>query len=228
MAMGELLAEVTVSQINLNQYIETIRTQYNAGQYSQVIAHCRQILKTYPRYIEAYRLMGEALAAQKSLKDAENIMYRVLSIDISDFTAHKTLAKVFSESNQLEKSIWHIEHAFEIDPNDSETMELREQYYRRAAIPAPVVRGMPLASVARLYVKGGIYDQAIEELNRMLAHNPDRLDWKTLLAVAYWREGKNTEALQIAENLIERLPNNYYARLILGDIWLHKIGRAHV
>ncbi len=208
-----------MSQINLYSYIEEIKQHFISGDYAQVVAHSRQILKTYPRYVEAYRLMGYALAEQKAFQEAENVLYRVLSIDISDFEAHRYLAEGFASTGQLEKAIWHIEHAFEIDPNHLEVTKLREQYYRRATVPAPVVNGMSLASVARLYVKGGIYDQAIEELNRMLAHNPDRLDWRTLLAVAYWREGKNTEALKLGESILEKLPNNYYARMVMGDIW---------
>ena len=208
-----------MSQIKLSNYIGKIEEEFKSGQFSQVVAHSRQILKQYPRFISAYRWMGRALLEQKAYSEAENIFQRVLSLDISDFQSHKCLAEIMAETNRLEQAIWHIEHAFEIEPEKSQIISLRDQYYRRAGIASPTVNGMPLASVARLYVRGGIYDQAIEEFTRMLKHNPERLDWKALLAVSYWRIGHNAEALQMSETVLEQLPNNYQARMILGDIW---------
>ncbi|MFT5194655.1 MAG: tetratricopeptide (TPR) repeat protein, partial [Candidatus Promineifilaceae bacterium] len=208
-----------MGQIKLSKYIKEIEKEFESGQYTHVIAHCRQILKQNSRYIGAYRLMGMALMGQQALAEAEDILQRVLSIDISDFIAHKILAEIMSKTERVEQSIWHIEHAFEIDPNDADVVLCRDDYYRQADLVAPVVNGMSLASVARLYIRSGIYDQAIEELNRMLVHNQHRLDWKAMLAVAYWRDGRNTEALQLSETVLEILPNNYEARMVLGDIW---------
>ncbi|MEM9773017.1 MAG: tetratricopeptide repeat protein [Chloroflexota bacterium] len=208
-----------MSQIKLSKYLEKIEGEYKSGHFSQVVAHTRQILKQYPRCIAAYRWMGRALLEQKAYTEAENIFQRVLSLDISDFMSHKGLAEIMAETNRIEQAIWHIEHAFEIEPEKSQIISMRDQYYRRAGLAAPTVNGMPLASVARLYVRGGIYDQAIEEFTRMLNQNPDRLDWKALLAISYWRIGHNTEALQLSETVLEQLPNNYQARMVLGDIW---------
>ena len=209
-----------MNNLDLYQYLEKIKELISNSKYGEAVAHCQHILLQQPRHIGTYKLMGQAYLAAGIFQQAADVFKRVLSADPSDFDAHYGLALVAQDANEFSQAIWHIEHAHEIESNNNAALELRESLYQQANLPIPETKGMSLPSVARLYVRGGIYDQAVEELTRLLDAYPDRYDWKILLVEALWGSGKNMEALKQAESLLELLPNSIVLRAVVGDIWL--------
>jgi len=55
------------------------------GQHDEAIAHCHHILQTFPKYIEAYRLLGKAYLESKRYAEAVDILQRVLMSVPDDF-----------------------------------------------------------------------------------------------------------------------------------------------
>jgi predicted Zn-dependent protease len=95
---------------------------------------------------------------------------------------------------------------------------LRKLYARRDGVePArvPLTRG----ALARLYVNGELYTEAVAELYALLAQEPDRVDLQALLAEALWRSDQRVDAADTALRVLDRLPYCLDANLILGEIW---------
>jgi TolA-binding protein len=69
-----------VAQISLHDYLQQIDTLLEENRLSEAIAHCRHILKKFPRHVETYRLFGKAFLEQQKFDDAADIFPRFAMI----------------------------------------------------------------------------------------------------------------------------------------------------
>lgn len=209
-----------MTSILLHQYVEQVDKLIDENRLVEAIEHCRHILHNYPRYIDAYRVMGKALLEKQDYDAASDLFLRILSADPNDFISHVGLSIVYKEERQYDQALWHLERAYEIQPyNVAIQGELRKLYADQAeARPGviPLTRG----ALARLYMQGELYQQAISELRRILDEDPARMDLQVLLAEAYWRDDQRIDAEEVCLNVLSELPNCIVLNAILSEIWL--------
>jgi tetratricopeptide (TPR) repeat protein len=84
---------------------------------------------------------------------------------------------------------------------------------------------LPEGALARLYMRGELYDLAVAQLRAALAADEDRIDLRVLLVEALWREGRRMESVNVCMQVLEQLPNCIAANAILAEIWL-RTGRT--
>jgi tetratricopeptide (TPR) repeat protein len=207
-------------EISLRAYIDYIEDRLDRDAYSEVVAQCRHVLTAYPRYIPAYRLLGRALLEQENNQDALDLFQRVLSADPNDFVAHVGMSECYQEQGALDQALWHLERAFEQVPSNLDLQDEIKRLYTERDGQAP--RKVPLTggALARLYAKGGLYQQAIVELEKALDHDPERLDLQTLLADVLWQNHQEVEAGKAAARVLKRLPNSIVANRLLAQLWM--------
>ncbi len=207
-----------MNEISLRSYIREIEGLINRNQNEEAIAHCRNILKSYPRYIDAYRILGKALLESQRFGDATDIFQRVLSSIPDDFISHVGMSLVREDEGNLNEAIWHMERAFEIQPANSTIQdELRRLYGRRDGVEPLKIR-LTRGALARMYDKGDLYQQAITELRATLAEDPGRYDLRTLLATIYLKTGQKVEAAETANHILRNLPNCFVAIKIMIQV----------
>jgi predicted Zn-dependent protease len=81
-------------------------------------------------------------------------------------------------------AIWHMERAYEVNPsNTSVQQEIRRLRGRRDGVEPTKLR-LTRSALARMYIKGGLFGQAIAEIRQALTEDPDRPDLLILLASA--------------------------------------------
>ena len=159
--------------IPLRAYNREIEGMIDNGQLDEAVAHCRHILATFPKHIASYRLLGKAHLEQQRISDATDIFQRVLSSVPDDFIANVGMSIIREDENNLDASIWHMELAYEAQPaNIAIQDELRRLYGRRDGMEPPKVR-LTRGALARMYAKGGLYDQAIAELRAAISEDPN-------------------------------------------------------
>ena len=219
-----------MTTISLQNYLNQIDELIEESKLDEAIAHCRHILMFYPRNIAVYKLMGKAHLELRNHDDAIDLFQRVLSADPNDLVSHIALSMIYKERGEAELSLWHLERAFEIEPyNEAIREELRLLYIR---FNDEVPQRLPLTpgAVARLYIKGELYQQAVQTLEPVVADVQDRLDLEVLLAEALWqgRDDQRIDAEKVCLNVLERLPNSVVANSILASIWLRtgRIGES--
>ncbi len=219
-----------MTTITLQNYLEQIDELINESKLDEAIAHCRHVLTYYPRNIAVYKLLGKAHLELRHHDDAIDLFQRVLSADPNDLVAHIALSMIHKERDEADLSLWHLERAFEIEPyNEAIREELRMLYIR---FNDEVPQRLPLTpgAVARLYIKGELYQQAVQTLEPVVADVQDRLDLEVLLAEALWqgRDDQRIDAEKVCLNVLERLPNSVVANSILATIWLRtgRIGES--
>lgn len=207
-----------MAKIALRAYTKEIDGLIDRGQYEHALAHCRYILKYFPKHTDTYRLMAKAYLESQRYGDASDVFQRVLSSIPDDFVSHLGMSIIREDEGNLDAAIWHMERAFEIQPaNSAIQSELRRLYGRRDGIEPPKVR-LTRGALARMYFKGELYPQAISELRGALSADPQRPDLMLLLAKSYFHAGFKNEAADTCSVLLKKLPYCIEANLILAEI----------
>src|SRR5512143_1910139 len=208
-----------MAKISLRMYDREIESLIEQGQrLDEAIAHCRHILKTYPKHLETYRLLGKAYLEAKRYDQAVDIFQRVLVAAPDDFVAHVGMSIIADDKGRLDDAIWHMERAFEVQPSNAAIQsELQRLFGRRDGIEPPKIR-LTRGALAHMYVQGELYNQAISEIRAVLNGDPKRTDMQTLLARSHFRNGQKTEAADICNQLLSRYPYCLDANRIMAEI----------
>lgn len=202
--------------IPLRAYNREIEGMIDNGQLDEAVAHCRHILATFPKHIASYRLLGKAHLEQQRISDATDIFQRVLSAIPDDFIANVGMSIIREDENNLDASIWHMELAYEAQPSNVAIQdELRRLYGRRDGIQPPKVR-LTRGALARMYAKGGLYDQAIAELRAAISEDPNRPDLQQLIAQMFFQTSQRVESVETCVNILKKLPYCLAANQILA------------
>ena len=202
--------------IPLRAYNREIEGMIDSGQLDEAVAHCRHILATFPKHIASYRLLGKAHLEQQRISDATDIFQRVLSAIPDDFIANVGMSIIREDENNLDASIWHMELAYEAQPSNVAIQdELRRLYGRRDGMQPPKVR-LTRGALARMYAKGGLFDQSIAELRAAVSEDPNRPDLQLLLAEMFFQTSQRVEAVETCANILKKLPFCLAANQILA------------
>jgi len=208
-----------MAEINLRTYIHEIDDLIEEGKHlEEAIAHCRHILKVYPKHIDTYRLLGKAYLESKQYGDAGDIFQRVLSAIPNDFVSHVGMAVIREDEGNLDAAIWHMERSSETQPgNAAIEEELKRLIGKRDGIEPQRVRPTR-GALARMYYHGELYSYATNELKTALEEDTDRPDLQVLLADTYWRTNQRLEAADLCGQILEKLPYCFLANQITAAL----------
>jgi len=207
-----------MARISLRAYHQDIESLIERGLNEEAIDHCRYILQFFPKHIDTYRLLGKAYLESQRYGDAADIFQRILSSVPDDFVAHIGMSLIREDEGNLEAATWHMERAGDTQPsNQAIQSELRRLYARRDGYEPPRVR-ITRGGLARMYLKGKIYSQAITELRAALTEDPERVDLQVTLARAYMLADQRVEAAETCSAILQKLPYCLEANRILAEI----------
>lgn len=207
-----------MARISLRAYNREIENLIDRGQIEEAVAHCKNILKQFPKHIDTYRLLGKALLESQRYAEAADILLRILSVFPDDFVSQLGMSIIREDEGNLDAAIWHMERAYEVQPfNRAVQDELRRLYGRRDGIEPPRIR-LTRGALVRMYARGDLYPQAIAEIRSALQEDPTRIDLQILLARMYYLSGQKIEATEICSSVIDKLPYCYEANKILMEV----------
>jgi len=207
-----------MAKVSLRIYNREIERLVEQGQTDEAIAHCRHILKTFPKHLETYRLLGKAYLEARRYGEAVDIFGRLLMAVPDDFVAHVGLSIIRDEESKLDDAIWHMERAFEVQSSNAAIQaELQRLYGRRDGMEPPKIR-MTRGALARIYVAGELYPQAIAEIRGVLAEDPQRVDMQVLLAHSYFKSGQRAESTDLCNQLLKRYAYSFDANRIMVEL----------
>jgi tetratricopeptide (TPR) repeat protein len=194
-----------MNKITLRDYTHKIKNLKASGNYQEAIQHCLHIIKIFPKHAETYRYLGESYLEIKRFQEALNILKRVLSVFPDDFIAHIGVSVIQESLNNLDEAVWHMERAFEIQPARFTVRgELTRLYKLRDGKKPPDIR-LTHAALARLYLRGGLYPQAIAELLDTI-ENSDRIDINLMLAQAFFLNNQLPSSIEPARKVLKLSP----------------------
>ena len=194
-------------------YVDAAKEALLAGDADQAAVICRHVLSFWPKHVEANCLLAEALRDQGETDQAKDLYLRVVSADPTNLISHWALSLIAEAEHDHEWATWELLRAWEASP---EHPELRKELQRLTGSKP----SLTLFALAQLYAAGGLFDKAIEELRRLLAAEPGRLDAAVALAEILWRAGLPDEAARVCESILDDSPDCLKANLLLG-CWLY-------
>ncbi|NDJ74752.1 MAG: hypothetical protein GYB65_00720 [Chloroflexi bacterium] len=215
--------------IALSAYLDELATMLESESPTEVVSHCRYILQHFPQNVETYRLLARAFlvkadheGAPAHYTEAAALFQRVLSVLPDDQTAHLGLSEIREQEGAISQAIWHLERAYEKQPGNAALQNaLRELYVKRdGADRAPEKIQLTRGALARQYVNGQLFDQALIELRRAIEQAPERLDLQVLLAETLWESQHYVEAGEVAVAILRQLPYSMAANTIMAQLWL--------
>jgi len=207
-----------MAKIPLRTYLQEIERLVDSQRIDEAVAHSRYIIQFYPKYVDVYRILGKAYLEAKRYGDAADIFQRVLSSIPEDYVSNAGMSIIREDEGNLDEAIWHMERAFEIEPSNSTIQdELRRLIGKRDGIEPQRIR-LTRGALSRMYMKGDLTQEAITELRIALTEDTNRLDLKALLAVALYRLGQRVEAIDVANQVLRKLPNNLDSNRIMAEL----------
>ncbi|MEJ2746982.1 MAG: tetratricopeptide repeat protein [Anaerolineae bacterium] len=209
-----------MTTIALHDYLQQIEDLVEEHRLAEAVDHCRHILRQHPQHIPTYRSLAKVFIEKGEYENAVDLLNRVLSVDPNDFITHVALSIAYKELADIPRSNYHLHRALDSEPyNTALWDELQDLHTLNKTVPPESTVPSPTA-LARLYLKSEMYAAAVAELRQLLAQSPDRIDLKVQLADAVWWSNQRVEAVSLALEILDVLPNCLSANAILAEIWL--------
>ncbi|GAB1420259.1 hypothetical protein MASR2M15_03480 [Anaerolineales bacterium] len=209
-----------MTEISLQEYLQQVDDLLHEQAFDAVILHSRHILQHYPKNGAAYRALGSALIINSRWEEALEVFQRYLGAYPNDQLAHEALSKAYQSLGEPTRAIWHLERAYDVEPNNKEYVSrLKSLYQEYHGIQLRRIQ-LSVGAVARQYIYNKLYQQATHLLESSLRNKASRVDWRVQLASAYWLNGDFTEAAEEAMTILEKLPYCLNANHIMTDFWV--------
>lgn len=215
-----------MNQIPLADYRRQIQTAIDDGRYEEAMAHSRHIFEHYPKCLEAYWLLGQAMAEANQNDHATDMLQRVLSADPEHIPAWIAMSDIARKRNNLEDAVWYLQRAFELATDNEMVANKLRHLYGELEGTEPERLQLTQGALAKLYLRANLLTRAITELRRLIEEYPDRLDLKVTLVEALWRKGERVQASEVCQEILDEQPHNLKANLIMGEIWSSSGRRA--
>ncbi|BCL84173.1 tetratricopeptide repeat protein [Ktedonobacteria bacterium brp13] len=204
-----------MAQITLRDYLQETEDAIRSKRIDEALASCQYILAYFPEFLEAQRLLGEVYLAQGRLEDARNAFDWVLTNDPENVVAYCSRAQVSEHTSDYDTALDCYQQAYELSRGNSHIRQAFNQLSARAGQQGFM---FSRAGLARLYMRGDLLAQAVQEWDIVLAIMPDRLDARTGLLEAYWRQGLYDRVSQLAEQILQDVPGCVKALLMLAHV----------
>jgi len=208
-----------MTDLTLKSQYERLLRLAEAGQHEEALEAGRRILRAFPKFVRAYAALGQVHLEMGRQLEAAQLFRRVLSADPEHAGAYGCLGAIYEAQGLPEEALWQLHRAVELDPAHQGYRQILKRVARSRGVAIDRLK-MTRGGLARIYLRGQLYDRAVAELRDALADEPYRLDLQAALAEALWRQGQPEQAAEVCERLLVDLPNCLKANLILGQVWL--------
>ncbi|HEY0753681.1 MAG TPA: tetratricopeptide repeat protein [Ktedonobacteraceae bacterium] len=204
-----------MTQTTLREYLRTTEDAISSGRIEEAMANCQNILTYFPEALEAQRLLGEVYLAQGQMEEAQQTFEWILTNDPENVIVYCDRALISERTSDIDTALDCYQQAYELSRGNT---SIRQEFNQLSARVGQQEFMFSRAGLARLYMRGDLLTQAIQEWEAVLALNPDRLDARLGLMETYWREGTYERAEQEAMKLLEEVPTCLKALLFLAHI----------
>ncbi len=204
-----------MAHTTLRDRIQSIEDAISAGHIDGAMADCQELLTHYPDALEIQRLLGEIYLAQGRLEEAQQTFDWILVNDPENVIAYCDRALICEHQSDIDTALDCYQQAYELSRGNS---QIRQEFNHLSAKAGQQEFMLSRAGLARLYMRGDLLTQALQEWEAVLAVTPDRLDARLGLMETYWREGIYDQVEQLASRILEDIPNCEKALLLLAHV----------
>jgi tetratricopeptide (TPR) repeat protein len=204
-----------MAQITLRDYLQETEDVISAGRAEEALSRCQHMLTYFPEALEPQRLLGEVYLAQNNLEEARHAFDWVLTSDPEHVVAYCNRALISERMADYDTALDCYQQAYELSRGNG---QIRSKFNAISAKAGQQGFMFSRAGLARLYMRGDLLSQAVQEWDAVLAASPERLDARTGLLETYWREGLYDRVEQLATQILEDVPTCLKALLLLAHV----------
>ncbi len=204
-----------MTQTTLRDYLLTTEDAISSGRVNDAMVNCQHILAHFPESLEAQRLLGEVFLAQGQLDEAQQTFDWVLTNDPENVIVYCDRALISEQMQEYDTALDCYQQAYELSRGNS---EIRREFNELSEKVGQTGFIFSRAGLARLYMRGDLLPQAIQEWEIVLSTSPERLDARTGLLEAFWREGLYDRVEQLATLILNDVPGCLKALLLLAHV----------
>src|SRR5713226_8061675 len=204
-----------MAQTMLRDYLQQTEDALSSDRINDALANCQYLLTHFPASLEAQRLLGEVYLAQGNLEEAQHTFDWVLTSDPENVVAYCDRALICERKSDIDTALDCYQQAYELSRGNS---QIRQEFNQLSAKAGQQEFMFSRAGLARLYMRGDLLTQAIQEWEAVLNTSPDRLDARIGLLETYWRDGTNDRVEQLATQILEEIPTCLKALLLLAHV----------
>ncbi len=210
-----------MGEMSLSAAYELMRHAVRDGEQVKVASIARHVLQYFPHNIKAKLYLGEALVAAGLHHEARTTFLSVCESDPENFVALVGLSAIAEQTDQLRDAIYYLERAIEMRPDMSDIRTRLASMYQRTAKDDQYLQ-MTRVGLGRLFVRGRMFEQAIDEFQKLRAIHPERLDIVVALAESLWRNGDEQAAHDVCMQAVIDAPQLLKANFIIGRYQSHR------
>lgn len=204
-----------MAQIMLRDYLQETEDAISAKRFDEAFERCQRVLNQFPELLEAQRLLGKVYMAQGNLEDAQQMFDWVLTNDPENAVVYCDRALLSEHMSDVDTALDCYQQAYELSRGNG---QIRLDFNRLSARADQQGFMFSRAGLARLYMRGDLLPQALQEWEIVLASSPERFDARLGLLETCWREGHLERAEQIARQIVQDVPGCLKALLLLSFI----------
>jgi tetratricopeptide (TPR) repeat protein len=204
-----------MAQITLRDYLQETEDAISAGRAEEALSRCQHMLTYFPEALEPQRLLGEVYLAQNKLEEARHAFDWVLTGDPEHVVAYCNRALISESMADYDTALDCYQQAYELSRGNG---QIRSKFNAISAKAGQQGFMFSRAGLARLYMRGDLLSQAVQEWDAVLAVSPERLDARTGLLETYWCEGLYDRVEQLATRILEDVPTCLKALLLLAHV----------
>jgi tetratricopeptide (TPR) repeat protein len=199
----------------LREYLQNTEDAISSGRIDDAMANCQHILSYFPDALEAQRLLGEVYLSKGQLEEAQQTFDWILANDPENVIAYCDRALTSERMSDIDTALDCYQQAYELSRGNS---QIRREFNQLSTKVGQQEFMFSRAGLARLYMRGDLLTQAIQEWEAVLSAGPERLDARTGLLETYWREGTYDKVEQLATRILREIPTCLKALLLLAHV----------
>ncbi|HYL42548.1 MAG TPA: tetratricopeptide repeat protein [Ktedonobacteraceae bacterium] len=204
-----------MAQTTLREYLQITEDAINSDRVNEAFANCQYILTHFPELLEGRRLLGEIYLKQGHLEEAQQTFDWVLTNDPENVVSYCSRALISEQLKDYDTALDCYQQAYELSRGIS---HIRQEFNQLSEKVGQHGFIFSRAGLARLYMRGDLLPQAIQEWESVLVATPDRLDARTGLLEAFWREGLYDQVEQLAKQILNDIPHCLKALVLLAHV----------
>ena len=205
----------SIAQRTLRDFLQETEDAISSGRIDAALANCQTILASFPESLEAQRLLGEVYLAQGHLQEALHAFDWVLTNDPENVVAYCNRAMVSERMSDIDTALDCYQQAYELSRGNG---QIRQEFTQLSAKVGQQGFVFSRAGLARLYMRGDLLSQAIQEWEAVLTATPERLDARTGLLETYWREGSLDKVEELATHILRDVSGCLKALVLLAHV----------
>jgi tetratricopeptide (TPR) repeat protein len=205
------------------------------GNYQNALGYFQEAVKIDGSSAAAYNEIANSAVQLSKIDIAEKAAEKAVSIDKGENKWYiLQLTDIYRFEKKWPQAAALYEKLIKIDPQDP------ENYFRLAAV-YEVENKIPDAIKVydkvetdfgiseevslqkhRLYVQESKYDKAVNEINKLLASDPDNAKYYQILAETWMKAGEEKKAMAVYDELVKKHPEDGETQLALADFYYKK------